>query len=148
MPPSNAVIRVRDPGLVHDEKGPPEEEQRPKRAKRNIVLKEDIAPSDRAPKGKRTGPANHREWKDAASFSLGDDAHLMTKGHKLAREKLRGRFDPARAWKKMVRSEQDFHGTDRVSSAKPGADEFPKRRSRPSTAGTQFQKHAELVVNI
>ena len=44
------------------------------------------------------------------AFGLGNHAHLVTQGDELTREKVRDRFDPSRAGKKMVRSEQNSHG--------------------------------------
>ncbi len=61
---------------------------------------------------KWAGPANHSKREMTIAFGLRDHADFVTESDKLAGKKVRRGFDPARAGEKMVRPEQDSHGSE------------------------------------
>jgi hypothetical protein len=97
---------------MDNEERPPHKKQRPKRSQGNVVLEKNGAPSNLAHEFQHSGPANDGERKFTVTLCLRDHPHLMAKRQKLAGQKVRRRFNPSRTWKKMVRSEQNFHGTE------------------------------------
>ena len=118
---------------MNDEEWTPHEEQRPKRAKRNVVLQKNVTPPHETKKFEHAGAPNDFEARVAFTRSFRDDLHLVTGCHKFARQQLRYRFNPASTREKMVRAEKDFHARSHAptNSRKDGRERIlPARNLR------------------
>src|SRR5947209_3059824 len=117
MLPAGASIGIHDPGLVDDEERPPDKDQWPEGAERNVVLEENVAPAH-LPKKLRYGrAANNGEREIAIARGLGDDPHFVACLHELAPEQSRYSFDASCAREKMMRAKKNFHAVGAVTPA-------------------------------
>jgi hypothetical protein len=85
MLPAGAPIGICNPRLVRDKERTANQQERPKRSQRNIVLQKNVAPTDLAQQFHRARPANDGKRKLAVPRRLGDNADFMALPDELPR---------------------------------------------------------------